>query len=336
MIYKDVNYDLAIAEWSHLLDSQTLTLDQTKLAKAHLAGIHAEKQMAYYLDVRFGGDPDFMIFNNLKVENRGLTTQIDHLILTQWSAFFIETKSVSHKININKHGQWSRVYGRKYIGIQSPLEQSRRHEAILYELLDNNVKQFMGKIIGLQKHYRGAIQTKHYIAISFDAIITGQGKKLIEKHLRPMDLIPEEIEQQHRTEKASALSFLVADSVDKNTKKRQPAFTKTELQNVCKFISSQDISQTPLQQAHAFIDALPQEEANLQQSIPTPTTSNTQKPQPQPATQTSTQIQSPPPCPKCGSTMVLRTSTKGKHKGSTFFGCINYPKCRSIISHQPN
>ena len=40
---------------------------------------------------------------------------------------------------------------------------------------------------------------------------------------------------------------------------------------------------------------------------------------------------SAPACPKCGTTMVLRTSKRGDTKGNTFWGCPGYPKCRSLI-----
>lgn len=33
-------------------------------------------------------------------------------------------------------------------------------------------------------------------------------------------------------------------------------------------------------------------------------------------------------CPRCGSSLVLRTAKKGKNVGKDFFGCSNYPKCR--------
>lgn len=35
-------------------------------------------------------------------------------------------------------------------------------------------------------------------------------------------------------------------------------------------------------------------------------------------------------CPKCGSDMVERETTKGTNKGSKFLGCSAFPKCRSI------
>mgnify|MGYP003346152918 FL=1 len=35
-----------------------------------------------------------------------------------------------------------------------------------------------------------------------------------------------------------------------------------------------------------------------------------------------------PNCPSCETLMVLRTATSGRNKGSKFYGCTNYPKCR--------
>lgn len=39
-----------------------------------------------------------------------------------------------------------------------------------------------------------------------------------------------------------------------------------------------------------------------------------------------------PYCPKCGSKMVLRTARNGKFSGSKFWGCSQFPKCKSIIN----
>jgi len=37
-------------------------------------------------------------------------------------------------------------------------------------------------------------------------------------------------------------------------------------------------------------------------------------------------------CPKCGSTMLLRTAKKGPQAGNQFWGCSEFPKCRKIAS----
>ena len=39
-----------------------------------------------------------------------------------------------------------------------------------------------------------------------------------------------------------------------------------------------------------------------------------------------------PPCPKCGSEMILRTAKRGDRKGKQFYGCSKYPKCRKMIN----
>ncbi len=39
-----------------------------------------------------------------------------------------------------------------------------------------------------------------------------------------------------------------------------------------------------------------------------------------------------PSCPKCGANMLLRTAKSGANAGGQFWGCANYPKCRSVVS----
>jgi len=38
------------------------------------------------------------------------------------------------------------------------------------------------------------------------------------------------------------------------------------------------------------------------------------------------------PCPKCGSSMVLRKTKKGANIGKKFLGCSKFPKCRGIVN----
>lgn len=42
-----------------------------------------------------------------------------------------------------------------------------------------------------------------------------------------------------------------------------------------------------------------------------------------------------PDCPKCGSSMVLRTAKKGRNRGGQFYGCSKYPACRGIVPYEP-
>lgn len=55
-------------------------------------------------------------------------------------------------------------------------------------------------------------------------------------------------------------------------------------------------------------------------------------PPPIPVKQSATSVKAVPPnCPKCESTMVLRTAAKGANVGKRFWACSNYPRCRNIL-----
>jgi hypothetical protein len=41
-----------------------------------------------------------------------------------------------------------------------------------------------------------------------------------------------------------------------------------------------------------------------------------------------------PRCPKCGSPMLLRTAKTGPNAGNRFWGCSNYPACRSVLAYK--
>jgi restriction system protein len=53
-----------------------------------------------------------------------------------------------------------------------------------------------------------------------------------------------------------------------------------------------------------------------------------------PATQTTLTVRMTAvhACPRCGSTMVLRTARKGPNAGGHFWGCPKYPTCKGIVS----
>ena len=322
MICNDVHYELAIDEWAALLDGNTLSSEQAKTAGICRAGLKAEKNMAYYLKARFAGTAELLVFNNLKFEHGDLTAQIDHLVLSRWSVYFIETKSVSAKININADLQWSRVYGRKHYDMESPLEQSRRHEPVLFDLLESRLPDFMGKIIGMQKTFRNTIDIQHLIAISVGATIQGKGQKDVKKHLRALDQIPQLIDENHRAVRSSLLGSAIAEMRDAKTRKHDPAFTKQELDACRRLLLDVDISQTPLELVHEFIESLPEQPAlrpvRPAQGKPNPKSAPAAAPIPR--------------CPKCDSEMILRTAKRGDRKGRQFYGCSRYPKCREMIN----
>lgn len=154
-------------------------------------------------------------------------------------------------------------------------------------------------------------------------------------HLRAMDQIPQMIANRHKAVKASFMCGVLADIVDPGNKKRLAAFKENEFEGCCRMLLATDVSQTPLKQVHAFISALFDEAAQLQDgerrndvdaesSKPAQTAT--------PAQSTAPTIAAAPPCPKCGSEMLLRTAKRGDRAGKQFYGCSAYPKCRGIVN----
>ncbi|MCB0074646.1 MAG: topoisomerase DNA-binding C4 zinc finger domain-containing protein, partial [Caldilineaceae bacterium] len=43
----------------------------------------------------------------------------------------------------------------------------------------------------------------------------------------------------------------------------------------------------------------------------------------------STPMDGAPVCPRCGVSMVRRTAKRGNRVGQSFYGCVNYPCCRT-------
>ncbi len=42
-----------------------------------------------------------------------------------------------------------------------------------------------------------------------------------------------------------------------------------------------------------------------------------------------------PVCPKCGGKMILRTAKSGSNAGNQFWGCAEYPQCKSMLPYKP-
>ena len=118
------------------------------------AGEDAEKQMAFYLQRAFGKAKDLYILNDLTIVYDGDAAQIDHLIVSQFGLFIVESKSVHGTISINKQKEWSRTYN-KPLGMRSPVLQAEAQGKILRALLRANSEKLLSKVLGLlQKGFK--------------------------------------------------------------------------------------------------------------------------------------------------------------------------------------
>ena len=97
--------------------------------------------------------PDFHLLNHITLKIAGSTTQIDHILVSRFGVFVIETKDYSGWIFANaKNSTWTQVLYRGKFKFQNPIFQNQRHLQAVQELLDflpaNSIKSvvvFVGK-----------------------------------------------------------------------------------------------------------------------------------------------------------------------------------------------
>lgn len=101
-------------------------------------GMAGERDAAHYLDLSFSESKNHAVLHDLRLEADGQTAQIDHLIVGRGLIFYLlETKTYGGSLRINAHGEFSVEYAnQRSYGIESPLEQSRRHETVLKKVLE--------------------------------------------------------------------------------------------------------------------------------------------------------------------------------------------------------
>lgn len=97
-----------------------------------LSGAKGEKDAAYEIEFHAGDNPHVMTIHDLRLECEGRVAQIDHLIINRLLDIWVcESKSFAEGVAINQYGEWASYYRGKPQGIPSPIEQNKRHIAVL-------------------------------------------------------------------------------------------------------------------------------------------------------------------------------------------------------------
>lgn len=198
----------------------------------------------------------------------GGTTQIDHIIVSQYGIFVVETKNMKGWIFGNaKQSIWTQKIYKKSFKFQNPLFQNYRHVKTLEQALGFASDKFFSVVV-----FIGEASFKTEMPDNVTA-----GKGYIRFIQSKQDIILSDAEVHAAL--ASIESGRLVESF------------KTDRAHIAH-----------LKQKHA---------------VATP---------PQPTTTDKLS------CPKCGSTMVIRTIKKGQKAGEEFWGCSQYPRCRSMIN----
>ncbi|WP_229702056.1 NERD domain-containing protein [Bowmanella pacifica] len=186
------------------------------------------------------------------------TTQIDHIFVSRFGVFVVETKNVKGWIYGNeRQAQWTQKIFKQSFKFQNPLHQNFKHVKTLEQLMElpseviHSVVVFTGDCT-----FKTAMPANVTQAGSYTSYI--------------------------KSFKTNVLSDTdVQRIVDRVISTKLDATWQTHRQHVRHLQSRNDPS------------------------------SNRK-------------------CPRCGSEMVLRTSSKGKNVGNQFWGCSAFPKCRMV------
>ncbi|TNE81479.1 MAG: NERD domain-containing protein [Bacteroidetes bacterium] len=102
--------------------------------KNRIKGYLGEKKTALYLSLL--PKSKYTVLNNLVLKNKYGTTQIDHLVISDYGIFVIETKNYKGRIYGSEHGQyWKQVLFKYKNELYNPILQNKAHINAVKNLL---------------------------------------------------------------------------------------------------------------------------------------------------------------------------------------------------------
>ena len=300
----------------------------------------------------------------------GGSTQIDHVIVSIYGIFVIETKNYKGWIFGNeKQRQWTQVImGRKY-KFQNPLRQNYLHIKTLADLLELDLSYFHSMIafIGECELKTRDELPEHVLTSDMASYVKKKQHELLsEDEVR--DLV-EQIESNRFSKSWKTNKQHRAYLKDKHSPSNKQASDKPDAKAVTKPANqptSEPLVKEPpkktILQSREVLRWSGQTEVAQADIVSTPSTSippsNKQPSHKQFSkndvfltpfeiieselkTHKTTAIEpidhvtilaQAPNCPKCNSEMVKRVAKKSIRQGQTFFGCSRFPKCRGVVN----
>jgi hypothetical protein len=116
------------------VDAATRRQIETEIRKVR-AGAAGERDAAYEIEFHFGAEPNRVTIHDLRLEVDGRVAQIDHLIIDRVLTIWVcESKHFSEGVAVDDFGEWTGFYQRRPYGTGSPIEQNRKHIAVLTDV----------------------------------------------------------------------------------------------------------------------------------------------------------------------------------------------------------
>lgn len=110
---------------------------------------------------------EYITLNNIMLKENNETHQIDHIVLSKYGIFVIETKNYSGIIKGNKYSnEWMQILGRNRYYFKNPIYQNYGHIKTLSSILNLDEKYFIS-IICYSNHSRLKVNDKNVINLDF-------------------------------------------------------------------------------------------------------------------------------------------------------------------------
>jgi hypothetical protein len=132
--------DRAIQELEAIAGQPGLSKDTLAKVEKELktlkAGNRGESDSAYHIDFYYREKPNWAVIHDLRIEYGGNVAQIDHLMINRLLDFYVlESKSYAYGLKITDRSEFLYWDGHHYAAMESPIEQNKRHVAVLEKLL---------------------------------------------------------------------------------------------------------------------------------------------------------------------------------------------------------
>ena len=119
------------------------------------------RDAARFLNFYCADSRNWAIIHDLKIENNGSSTQIDHILINQFfDIYLVESKNYTYSLKITADGEFLVFDGRKYQSVDSPIEENRKRIQALRKVLVEN--KIMPKRLGIPVRPR----IKPYVLVS--------------------------------------------------------------------------------------------------------------------------------------------------------------------------
>ncbi len=121
-------------------------------------GAKSEADAAYQLDFDLKESRHWAVIHDLRLNIDGQVAQIDHLVMSRMLEVFVcESKSFTGGVKVNEHGEWTTFRDRRPVGIPSPVEQNRRHIAVLERAIKLGYIELPRRLVAMKPTFHNRV-----------------------------------------------------------------------------------------------------------------------------------------------------------------------------------